>query len=83
MDRQRAELDAQQRAFAEAERRRAEREAQATKANAKARKGKAPADPLADLKQALNAGDITPETAFDQAYQIGFTAGLQSAQQAA
>jgi colicin import membrane protein len=83
MDRQRAELYAQQRAFAEAERQRAEREAQTAKAKAKARKGKAPADPLADLKQALNAGDITPENALDQAYQIGFTAGLQSAQQAA
>lgn len=83
MDRQRAELDAQQRAFAEAERQRAEREAQTAKAKAKARKGKAPADPLADLKQALNAGDITAENALDQAYQIGFTAGLQSAQQAA
>lgn len=83
MDRQRAELNAQQRAFAEAERQRAEREAQTAKAKAKARKGKAPADPLADLKQALNAGDITPENALDQAYQIGFTAGLQSAQQAA
>ena len=83
MDRQRAELNAQQRAFAEAERQRAEREAQTAKAKAKARKGKAPADPLADLKQALNAGDITAENALDQAYQIGFTAGLQSAQQAA
>jgi septal ring factor EnvC (AmiA/AmiB activator) len=87
MDRQRAELYAQQRAFAEAERQRAEREAQTAKAKAKAkakaRKGKAPADPLADLKQALNAGDITAENALDQAYQIGFTAGLQSAQQAA
>lgn len=72
MERQRAELEAQQRKIEEAK----------AKAKAKApHKGKAN-DPIADLKQALNAN---PETAkaLDEAYQRGFQAGLNSAQQAA
>jgi hypothetical protein len=85
------ELDERQRKIEEAE---AEAEAIAkAKAKAKAeaeakakavkplRKGKA-IDPIADIKQALNAN---PETvkALDEAYQRGYQAGLNSAQQAA
>ena len=72
MEQQRAELEARQRAIEE-------------KAKAKVaklpRKGKAH-DPLADLKQALNANAETAK-ALDEAYQRGFQAGLNNAQQAA
>ena len=72
MEQQRAELEARQRAIEE-------------KAKAKVaklpRKGKAH-DPLADLKQALNANAETVK-ALDEAYQRGFKDGLNSAQQAA
>ena len=72
MERQRAELEARQRAIEE-------------KAKAKVaklpRKGKAH-DPLADLKQALNANAETAK-ALDEAYQRGFKEGLNNAQQAA
>lgn len=71
IERQQAELEAQQRAIENAK----------AKAVKPIRKGKA-MDPIADLKQALNAN---PETAkvLDEAYQRGFQAGLNSAQQAA
>ena len=72
MEQQRAELEARQRAIEE-------------KAKVKAikpiRKGKAH-DPLADLKQAINANAETVK-ALDEAYQRGFKDGLNSAQQAA
>ena len=71
IERQQAELEAQQRAIENAK----------AKAVKPIRKGKT-MDPVADLKQALNAN---PETAkaLDEAYQRGFQAGLNSAQQAA
>lgn len=71
IEQQQAELEAQQRAIENAK----------AKAVKPIRKGKA-MDPVADLKQALNAN---PETAkaLDEAYQRGFQAGLNSAQQAA
>lgn len=70
MERQRADLDAQQRALAE--------QAKVAKLS---RKGKT-ADPVADLKKAINA---SPETAkaLDEAYQRGFKAGLTDAQRVA
>ncbi len=69
MERQRAGLEAQERAL--------EEQAKVAKWS---RKGKA--DPVADLKKALNAN---PETAkaLDEAYQRGYQAGLNSAKQAA
>jgi colicin import membrane protein len=67
MERQRAELEARQREI--------------EKKTAKiARKGKA--DPIADLKKEINA-DPPMAKALDEAYQRGFQAGLNSAQQAA
>jgi hypothetical protein len=78
------ELDERQRKIEEAE---AEAKAKA-EAAAKAktvkpiRKSKAIADPIADLKQAINANLATAK-ALDEAYQRGFQAGLNSAQQAA
>lgn len=77
------ELDERQRRIEEAE---AEAKAKAqAEAKAKAvkplRKGKA-IDPIADLKQAINANAETAK-ALDEAYQRGFQAGLNSAQQAA
>lgn len=69
MERQRAELDAQERAFEEQ-----------TKMAKWSRKGKA--DPVADLKKALNANPATAK-ALDEAYQRGYQAGLNSAKQAA
>lgn len=74
MERQRAELAARQRQIDEAE-----QKAQAEKFK---KRGKAKADPLADLKQALNADEPTAQ-ALDEAYQRGYQAGLNSAQQAA
>jgi colicin import membrane protein len=81
------ELDERQRKIEEAEAK-AKAEAEAARiAEAKAktvkpiRKGKA-IDPLADLKQALSANPATAK-ALDQAYQRGFQAGMNSAQQAA
>ena len=74
MERQRAELEAQQRKLEEAE-----QKAQAEKFK---KRGKAKADPLADLKQALNANAETAN-ALDEAYQRGFQAGMNSTQQAA
>ncbi|MCB1918621.1 MAG: hypothetical protein KDJ28_01420 [Candidatus Competibacteraceae bacterium] len=71
IERQQAELEAQQRAL----------EAAKAKAVKPIRKGKAN-DPVADLKQALNANLATAK-ALDEAYQRGFQAGLNSAQQAA
>ncbi len=87
MERQRAELEAQQRKLEEAEQARLEAEqaarlkAEQAKVVKLPRKGKA-TDPLADLKKAINAN---PETvkALDEAYQRGFQAGMNSAQQAA
>jgi DNA repair exonuclease SbcCD ATPase subunit len=72
MEQQRAELEARQRAIEE------KAKAKVTKLP---RKGKAN-DPLADLKQALNANAETAK-ALDEAYQRGFQAGLNNAQQAA
>jgi hypothetical protein len=71
MERQRAELEAQQRAIENAK----------AKAVKPIRKGKA-MDPIADLKQAINANAETAK-ALDEAYQRGYQAGLNSAQQAA
>lgn len=70
MERQRAELEAKQRALAE--------QARVTKLPSK---GKT-ADPVADLKQAL---DANPETAkaLDAAYQRGYQAGLTAARHVA
>ncbi len=91
MEQQRAELDAQQRRIEEQARIEAELDAQQRRieeekrqleaANVKAKrgKGKAPVDPLADLKRALAAGEIVANVALDQAYALGFNAGLQSA----
>ena len=68
MERQRAELEAKQRQIEEA---------------AKFKKrGNTKIDPLADLKQALNANAETAK-ALDEAYQRGYQAGLNSTQQAA
>ena len=69
VERQRAELEAQERAL--------EEQAKVAKWS---RNGKT--DPVADLKKALNAN---PETAkaLDEAYQRGYQAGLNSAKQAA
>ncbi len=87
IDRQRAELAEQQRQIEEAERQRQAAPAPApapeVKTTAKRGKVKAPVDPLADLKRAVAAGEITAPVALDQAYAMGFNAGLQSAQQAA
>ena len=74
MEQQRAELAARQRQIEEAE-----QKAQAEKFK---KRGKAKADLLADLKQALNADELTAQ-ALDEAYQRGFKDGLNSAQQAA
>lgn len=71
MERQRAELEAQQRAL----------EAAKAKTIKPVRKSKAN-DPIADIKQAINANAET-EKALDEAYQRGYQAGLNSAQQAA
>ncbi len=86
---EREALDARQRQIEEAERRteaeeqarlQAEREA---KAKPKTKpKAKAPLDPLADLKQAIDADDRTAQ-AIDEAYQRGFQAGISAARQAA
>jgi hypothetical protein len=87
MEKQRAELDAQQRKIEEAEQARLQAEqaarlkAEQAKVTKLPRKGKAH-DPLADLKQALNANAETAK-ALDEAYQRGFQAGLNNAQQAA
>jgi hypothetical protein len=87
MEKQRAELDAQQRKIEEAEQARLQAEqaarlkAEQAKVTKLPRKGKAN-DPLADLKQALNANAETAK-ALDEAYQRGFQAGLNNAQQAA
>ncbi len=83
IDRQRAELAEQQRQIEEAERQRQAAQAPEVKAPAKRGKVKAPVDPLADIKRALAAGEIVAHVALDQAYALGFNAGLQSAQQAA
>ncbi len=72
MEKQRAELEAQQRAMEEKAK---------VKAMKSTRKGKNN-DPIADLKQALNANAET-EKALDEAYQRGYQAGLNSTQQAA
>lgn len=78
-----AELDERQRLIEEREAKaKAEAEAKEKAAKAKSR-SKAKADPLADLKQAASAGTLTTLDAIDQAYQLGFNAGLQAAQQAA
>ena len=69
MERQRAKLEAQQRAIEDAN------------AVKQIRKSKA-IDPLSDLKQALNANAETAN-ALDEAYQRGFQAGMNSTQQAA
>jgi len=79
MERQRAELEAQQRKLEEAEQ--ARLQAEQAKVVKLPRKGKA-TDPIADLKQALNANAETAK-ALDEAYQRGFQAGMNSAQQAA
>ena len=71
MERQQAELADQQRALEEAK----------AKAVKLIRKGKT-VDPLADLKQAINANAETAK-ALDEAYQRGYQAGLNNAQQAA
>jgi len=77
-----AELEARQRQIEEEE---AARQRQIEEAKVKAikptRKSKA-IDPIADLKQALNANAETAR-ALDEAYQRGYQAGLNSAQQAA
>lgn len=84
IDRQRAELAEQQRQIEEAERQRqAQLQEQPGAGAAKRYKvANAPADPLADLKRALAAGEIVANVALDQAYTMGFNAGL-AAQQAA
>ena len=69
MERQRAELADRQRQMEEAE-----QKAQAEKFK---KRGKAKADPLTDLKQALNADETTAQ-ALDEAYQRGFQAGVNS-----
>ncbi len=74
MERQRAELEAKQRQIEEAA-----QKAQATKFK---KRGNTKIDPLADLKQALNANAETAK-ALDEAYQRGFQAGVNSTQQAA
>ncbi len=79
-----ARIAAAQRELDERQRRIDEAEAEA-KAKAKAvkplHKGKA-IDPIADIKQAINANAETAK-ALDQAYQRGYQAGLNSAKQAA
>lgn len=84
-----AELDKRQRLLEEAEakaraeveaKQRAEAEAQAKAAKAKPR-GKAKADPLAGIQQALADGTLTPLESLEQAYQIGYSAGWKAATQ--
>ena len=74
IERQRAELEAKQRQIEEAA-----QKAQAAKFK---KRGNIKIDPLADLKQALNANAETAK-ALDEAYQRGFQAGVNSTQQAA
>ena len=74
MEKQRAELEAKQRQIEEAA-----QKAQAAKFK---KRGNTKIDPLADLKQALNANAETAK-ALDEAYQRGFQAGVNSTQQAA
>ena len=65
---------------------RAEEEArQRDERTAKAARTKKPAKtaPLAAIKDALAAGSVTGPEAIDQAYQLGFAAGAQTARQAA
>lgn len=86
MERFNSELAERQRQIEKAEQERQHRIEEAARLEAErqsqAAKAKAPADQLAGLKKALAAGEITATVALDQAYQIGFNAGLQSAQQA-
>jgi hypothetical protein len=70
MERQRAELEAQQRAI------------EAANAAKVAKRGRKALDPIADLKEALNANAKTAR-ALDEAYQRGYQAGLNNIQQAA
>ena len=81
-----AELDKRQRLLEEAEakaraeveaKQRAEAEAQAKAAKAKPR-GKAKADPLEGIKQALADGTVSPLEAVEQAYQLGYSAGYSA-----
>lgn len=84
LDQRRADEEAQRRAereelarlrAAEEERRQQEAEAQARR-QAEITAKPAQADPLAAIKNALVAGTITGPEAIDQAYQLGFQAGL-------
>lgn len=75
----RAEVEAKQRAEEEAKACE-EAEAQAKVAKAKPR-GKAKADPLAGIQQALADGTLTPLEAIEQAYQLGYSAGWKAATQ--
>lgn len=80
MEQQRAELAAKQRALEATEQeRQCAKQAAAAATAKKAPKPKVPTDPIADLKQALRAGQITADEAVQQAYDRGFQAGLKVA----
>ena len=78
-ERERQEAEAQARAEEDA---RLQAEAAAKPARMKAKKP-AQADPLAEIKNALAAGTLAGPEAIDQAYQLGFEAGAQTARRAA
>ena len=80
MEQHRAALDAQQRQLEEEAAR--QRQIEAAKITPLPKRGKKAADPVADIKKALNANAETA-SALDEAYQRGYRAGLNNSQHAA